>query len=91
MAYRLVIYKKGSLLYNGVKELIGEELENLATTMVIPAFPSTSDDSMRRRTEEELLLRALREAWDYHATGMRLLGEVLKYMVRRCDKSSHLV
>ena len=85
----MVLYKSGDQLYNGVKQLVIENLEFLANTIIIPAFTSATSDPAMQNTEEELLLKALRRVWDDHTSNMHRLGQILKYMV--CHQLSLLM
>ena len=59
-AYNLVLYKQGEMLYNGVKQLIAENLDKLSQEEIVPAFPSgASKDRMEKSHEAEALLKAL--------------------------------
>lgn len=84
-AYNMVLYKHGATLYNGVKDLVKENLVKLATEQVIPAFPTAGgSDPMHKNQEEEMLLKAMRRVWDDHTSSMFRLGQILKYMVSSC-------
>ncbi|PPQ69073.1 hypothetical protein CVT26_003548 [Gymnopilus dilepis] len=89
-AYNMVLYKSGDQLYNGVKQLVIENLEFLANTIIIPAFTSATSDPAMQNTEEELLLKALRRVWDDHTSNMHRLGQILKYMDRVHTQSAHV-
>ncbi|KAG6873948.1 hypothetical protein C0995_008987 [Termitomyces sp. Mi166 len=82
-AYNMVLHKKGKMLYEGVKELVAENLDQLADEKIIPVFPTGSnDDSMHRSQESDVFLKALRRVWDDHTGNMVKLGQILKYMDR---------
>ncbi|KDR76203.1 hypothetical protein GALMADRAFT_225884 [Galerina marginata CBS 339.88] len=81
-AYNMVLYKNGDKLYNGTKQLVIENLETLASEFVIPAFTTGTTDPTVQNSEEELLLKALRQVWDDHTSNMLRLGQILKYMDR---------
>lgn len=70
------------MLYNGVNQLVAENLDHLANTQVLPTFPSGSSDETVQSQEAEMLLKALRNIWDDHTSNMVRLGQILKYMVR---------
>lgn len=78
----MVLHKQGEMLYKGVNQLVAENLDHLAATQVIPAFPSGSSDETVQSQEAEMLLKALRNIWDDHISNMERLGQILKYMVR---------
>ncbi|KAL5526570.1 hypothetical protein ACEPAF_8294 [Sanghuangporus sanghuang] len=82
-AYNLVLHKQGKLLYDGVKELISENIDRLAETVAKPAFPSpVSGDPAQKSQEVERFLKAVRESWDDHKGSMSKLRDLLKYMDR---------
>ena len=79
----MVLYKQGATLYNGVKELVEENLEQLAKDNLVPAFPTSStSDTVQRIQEGERFLKAIRAVWDDHTGSMSKLRDLLKYMVR---------
>jgi len=81
-AYNMVLHKNGAVLYNGVCQLVAENIDKLAQTQIIPAFPSgSSKDPAQQSQEGELLLKALRRVWDDHTGNMSKLRDLLKYMV----------
>jgi len=84
-AYNMVLYKQGNTLYQGVKQIVTENLIKLAKENVIPLFPTKSVDSddPSRSDEESALLKALRKVWDDHTSSMSRLAQILRYMVRR--------
>lgn len=82
-AYNLVLHKQGRQLYDGVKELVSENIDKLAETVVKPAFPSpVTGDPSQKSQEVERFLKAVRESWDDHKSSMSKLRDLLKYMVR---------
>ncbi|KAF9557422.1 Cullin-domain-containing protein [Agrocybe pediades] len=89
-AYNMVLYKRGDMLYSGVKQLVAENLKELATTVIIPAFPTGTNDPTMQSAEEEVLLRELRKVWDDHKSNMFRLGQILKYMDRVHTKAANV-
>ncbi|KIK96146.1 hypothetical protein PAXRUDRAFT_826271 [Paxillus rubicundulus Ve08.2h10] len=88
-AYNMVLYKSGSMLYDGVCRLVAENVDRLAEEEIIPAFRSGgSSDPMQQGQEAELLLRALRRVWNFHTGNMLKLRDILKYMDRVYTKSN---
>ncbi|KAJ6494801.1 Cullin-domain-containing protein [Mycena vitilis] len=87
-AYNMVLHKQGEMLYKGVNQLVAENLDHLATTQVVPTFPSGSSDQTVQSQEAEMLLKALRSIWDDHTSNMVRLGQILKYMDRVYAKSA---
>ncbi|KDQ59266.1 hypothetical protein JAAARDRAFT_33992 [Jaapia argillacea MUCL 33604] len=90
-AYNMVLHKHGETLYNGVVELVGENLDELAKVEIIPSFPSGGDDDPVHQSQEgERLLKALRKVWDDHTSSMSKLRDILKYMDRVYTKSAQV-
>ncbi|EIN09693.1 Cullin-domain-containing protein [Punctularia strigosozonata HHB-11173 SS5] len=88
-AYNIVLSRKGEMLYNGVCDLVVENLENLAAEQIIPAFPTGNKDDLVEQSQEwELLLKALRNVWDEHQANMSKLSDILKYMDRVYTKNA---
>ncbi|KAJ7494705.1 Cullin-domain-containing protein [Mycena galericulata] len=87
-AYNMVLHKQGEMLYRGVNQLVAENLDHLAGSQVIPAFPSGASDETMQSQEAEMLLKALRNIWDEHISNMERLGQILKYMDRVYAKSA---
>ncbi|KAJ7637736.1 Cullin [Mycena polygramma] len=87
-AYNMVLHKQGEMLYKGVNQLVAENLDHLATTQVVPTFPSGSSDETVQSQEAEMLLKALRSIWDDHTSNMVRLGQILKYMDRVYAKAA---
>lgn len=81
-AYNMVLYKNGGILYKGVCQLVAENIDRLAQSELVPAFPSgSSKDPVQQSQEGESLLKALRRVWDDHTGNMLKLRDILKYMV----------
>ncbi|ORX40451.1 Cullin [Kockovaella imperatae] len=93
-AYNMVLHKHGDQLYNGVKGLIAEHLDQLARDTIVPTFPRTSGSSSRgaeaieRAMEGDRFLKAVKGVWDDHTGSMRKLKDVLKYMDRSYTTSA---
>ncbi|KAG6879880.1 pre-tRNA nuclear export protein [Termitomyces sp. T32_za158] len=80
-AYNMVLHKEGKMLYEGVKKLVAENLDQLAKEKITPVFPTGSnDDPMHQSQESDVFLKALRSIWDDHTRNMGKLGQILKYM-----------
>lgn len=89
LAYNMVLNKEGKMLYEGVKTLVAENLDQLAKEKIIPVFPTGSnDDPMHQSQESDVFLKALRSIWDDHTRNMAKLGQILKYMVRSSPPTS---
>ncbi len=70
------------MLYNGLKNLVIENLHNLADEQIIPVFPNAStEDLMQQSQEAELLCKAVATVHEDHCSNMVKLGQILKYMV----------
>jgi cullin 3 len=70
------------MLYNGVRDLVIENLNRLAEETIFPAFPSgLEQDPMQQSQEGERLLKAVHKVWSDHADCMDKLSHILKYMV----------
>lgn len=82
----------GDQLYNGVRQLVAEHLEELAATLIVPAFPRSGGTSglgkagggaeaVERALEGDRFLKSLKGVWEDHTGSMRKIKDVLKYMV----------
>lgn len=81
-AYNMVLYKNGAVLYKGVCQLVAENIDRLAQSEIVPAFPSgSSKDPVQQSQEGESLLKAIRRVWNDHTGNMSKLRDILKYMV----------
>ena len=82
----MVLNKQGRQLYDGVKELVSENIDRLADTQVKPAIPTSSVsgdmDPAQKSQEVDRFLKAIRSSWDTHISCMSKLRDILKYMVR---------
>ncbi|KAL1732356.1 Cullin [Schizophyllum commune] len=90
-AYNMVLLRHGEKLYNGVKQLVAENLETLAKERIIPVFPTGMvKDGPQLSQESEILLKALKSVWDDHTSNMTRLGQILQYMDRVHTKSANV-
>ena len=91
-AYKLVLKKKGELLYERVKEFEEHWLATNIQPRIMAAFSpgslSVSTEGNRvvvptneRRAEGDKLLGALKSAWEDHNLSMNMITDVLMYMV----------
>ena len=79
----MVLHKQGSVLYEGVKKLLTENLDKLAKEVIVPTFPSSNEgDPVQQTQEGEMLLKAFLKVWNDYKMGMQKLRDLLKYMVR---------
>ena len=82
-SYNLVLGKQSEKLYEGVKALIVENLQQMVKEKLIPAFPTgVRSDMISRAKEGEELLKAFRYVWNDHESGLCKLRDILKYLVR---------
>ncbi|THH15832.1 hypothetical protein EW146_g4703 [Bondarzewia mesenterica] len=85
----MVVNKQGEMLYNGVNELVAQNLDRLAAEIILPAFPTgLSGDPVHESQEGEMLLKALTKVWEDHTGSMTKLGHILKYMDRIYTKEA---
>jgi cullin 3 len=78
----MVLYKQGTILYEGVKKLVSDNLDKLALESIVPAFPVAGEnDSVQDGQDGERLLKAFRAIWEDHTSSMSKLRDLLKYMV----------
>lgn len=68
-AYTLVLHKKGDLLYEGVKEVIKEHLEEKIRVDVLNSINNQ-------------FLQVLNQVWSDHQTSMMMIRDILMYMDR---------
>lgn len=79
-------------MYDGVATLIVENLEKLTNELIIPAFATGNHaDPITRGQEGELLMKAVRKAWDKHNSSTRKLSDILKYMVGKFNPKRALL
>ncbi len=82
LGYQLVVSQHGKMLYDGVSDLIVENLNRLAEETILPAFPSgLEQDPMQQSHEGERLLKAVHKVWTDHTDCMVNVSHILKYMV----------
>ncbi|CAG8500314.1 7437_t:CDS:10 [Cetraspora pellucida] len=71
-AYNMVLHKNGDKLYNGVREVITQHLEEVAKEQVVPAFPmsgaSSSQANSANGTGGANFLKVLKSVWEDHTT-----------------------
>jgi cullin 3 len=84
----MVLNRQGQTLYNGLKELVIEHLDELANEHIIPVFPLNAEQQTH---EGEVVLKALRKVWDDHTGSMTKIGQILKYMVSLFNASRIVV
>ncbi|KAH9002894.1 Cullin-domain-containing protein [Lactarius hatsudake] len=80
------------MLYNGVSDLVVENLNRIADEVILPAFPSgLEQDPMQQSREGERLLKAVHKVWSDHTDCMDKLSHILKYMDRVYVKSANVL
>ncbi len=83
LSYQLVVNEHGQILYNGIRDLVVENLNRLAEETILPVFPSgLEQDPMQLSQEGERLLKAVHKVWSDHTDCMDKLSHILKHMVR---------
>lgn len=96
-AYKLVLKKKGEPLYIRVKAFEEDWLANEIRPRILAALSAslltrhgTTDttSATEKRAAGEVLLRALKQAWEDHNLCMNMTADVLMYMVS-APKWSH--
>lgn len=89
-AYKLVLKKKGEPLYNRVKAFEEDWLDNtvrprilelLSTSLLVNYGTADKTTAIEKRMAGEMLLRALKQAWEDHVLCMNMTADVLMYMV----------
>ena len=73
--------------YNGVTNLVTENLDRLAKEMTFPNLPSGLElDPMKRRYEDEKVLEAVNNAWSDHTDSVKKVSHIVKPLV--CHSTS---
>ena len=76
--------RQADKLYNGVCDLIVENLDHLIGVFIVRALftgSTSGGDNIQKAQNGERFLKAVREAWDDHIGSMSKLRDLLKYMV----------
>ncbi|KAG8532630.1 uncharacterized protein KY384_002507 [Bacidia gigantensis] len=92
-AYKLVLKKKGDILYQKVKDFeeawlaktVQPQITSSLSTSLLVATPDGTDAMTtvnEKRVEGEKLLRSLKHAWEDHNLCMNMITDVLMYMER---------
>ncbi|KAK3829359.1 MAG: Cullin [Benniella sp.] len=84
--YNLVIYKRGELLYDGVKNLIEKHLESEAQTKIVPVL-GMADASP---SEGVQVLKAIQTLWKHHVTCLLMIRDILVHMDKNYVPQSRL-
>ncbi|CAH1757893.1 5416_t:CDS:10 [Entrophospora sp. SA101] len=93
-AYNMVLHKNGDKLYNGVKDVITQHLEEVAFAHVVPAFPKSGASSSHANHTNVAggakFLEVLKKVWEDHTTCMLMIRDILMYMDRVYAKSANV-
>jgi cullin 3 len=85
-AYTLVLHKDGEKVYAGAKEVVSEHLKSVATGDVHAAWQELVNAPGTRDAEKQdagvRFLKIVRDAWEEHALCMKMIRDVLMYLVR---------
>ncbi|CAG8512957.1 3575_t:CDS:10 [Acaulospora morrowiae] len=91
-AYNMVLHKNGDKLYEGVKKVITQHLEDVALAQVVPAFPLSGASSSQANPTNGAgganFLKVLKTVWEDHTTCMLMIRDILMYMDRVYAKSA---
>ncbi|KAI9673887.1 MAG: Cullin-3 [Caeruleum heppii] len=94
-AYKIVLRKKGDVLYERVKqfehtwlsETVRPRLRALLSPSVLPDTATTTDNE--KRVAGERFMRGLKQAWEDHNLCMNMTTDVLMYMDRVYCTDNH--
>ncbi|PKK73726.1 hypothetical protein GLOIN_2v1772921 [Rhizophagus irregularis DAOM 181602=DAOM 197198] len=92
-AYNMVLHKNGDKLYNGVREVITQHLEEVAVSQVVPAFPLSGASSSQTNPNGAggaNFLKVLKTVWEDHTTCMLMIRDILMYMDRVYAKTANV-
>ena len=85
----MVLHKMGDRLYNGVKEVITEHLQQVVVETIVPVFPKPMEGAggalpggIVAVSGGPHFLHKVKEVWDEHTTCMLMIKDILLYMVR---------
>lgn len=84
-AYTLVLHKDGEKLYAAAKEVVGKHLETGAAGVVHAAWQELVNAPGTREAEKQdagvRFLKVVRDAWEEHTLCMKMIRDVLMYLV----------
>ncbi|CAG8540312.1 13355_t:CDS:10 [Funneliformis caledonium] len=92
-AYNMVLHKNGDKLYNGVRGVITQHLEEVAQAQVVPAFPLSGASSSQTNPNGAggaNFLKVLKNVWEDHTTCMLMIRDILMYMDRVYAKTANV-
>ncbi|KAG2219618.1 hypothetical protein INT45_011343 [Circinella minor] len=85
--YTLTLRQFGERLYHGVKEVVGEYLENTAEEAIVPAFVNTSGESAGSGADAGAnFLKTVKRVWDDYITAMDMIQKFLRYLDDKLPK-----
>src|SRR5436190_1501937 len=84
-AYNLVLHKDGEKLYAAAKQVVGKHLEDVAARDVHVAWQELVN-APGTRDHEKLdagvrFLKVVRDSWEEHTVCMKMIRDVLMYLV----------
>ena len=84
-AYSVVLHKDGDKLYEAAKEVVGAHLEEVAAGEIHGAWQELVNPPGTREYEKQdagvRFLKVVRDAWEDHILCMRMIRDVLMYLV----------
>lgn len=84
-AYTLVLHKDGEKLYTAAKQVVGAHLEDVASGDVHAAWQELVNAPGTRDYEKQdagvRFLKVVRDAWEEHTLCMKMIRDVLMYLV----------
>ncbi|RUS34385.1 Cullin [Jimgerdemannia flammicorona] len=97
-AYNMVLHKCGDKLYQGVRDVITQHLEEVAREQIVPAFGvgtragGTGAGSARGASSDSgaAFLKVLKKVWEEHSTCMLMIRDILMYMDRVYVKTANV-
>jgi cullin 3 len=91
-AYTVVLHKDGEKLYNAAKQVVATHLKRVAEAEVYDAYQELVNAPGTRDYEKQYagarFLKEVRDAWEDHTLCMRMIRDVLMYLVptaHSCD------
>jgi cullin 3 len=86
-AYTLVLHKDGEKLYNAAKQVVAAHLTQVAAGGVYSAYQDLVNAPGTRDYEKQdagvRFLKVVRDAWEDQTLCMKMIRDVLMYLVRR--------
>lgn len=80
------------MLYNGVTNLVIEDLDRLTKEIIFPNLPSgVGLDPVKRRYEDEKVLEAVYNAWSDHMASVKKVSHIVKLLVCTLPVRCHIL